>query len=67
MEIQGLSDRQIQIANIMWSCQSQAQVDACVTIWGHDALVVKEMLIAGSMDEINSVDIAERFLADIMK
>lgn len=62
IKIDGLSDLQRRIATILWECETQAQVDAVCVLLGHQALVVKEMIIAATLDTVDDVGIAQRVL-----
>jgi hypothetical protein len=62
ISIQGLTDRQSVIADILWNCQSQADADHIVRILGQEAEVVKAMIIAAYFDHITDTDLAKDLL-----
>ena len=61
--ITGLNARQVQMADILWNCKTSEQVQACITLWGTDAIIVRDMLIAGALDETDRVETAKEYLA----
>ena len=67
--LEGLSQQQIQIAEMLWKCNSLEDVDRLVRnmppSYRQDAVLVKELLIAASLDEVQETDLADRSLVDI--
>ena len=67
--LEGLSQQQVQIAEMLWKCNSLEDVDRLVRnmppTYRQDAVVVKELLIAAGLDEVQETDLAERALVDI--
>jgi hypothetical protein len=53
--LEGLSKQQMQIADLIWSCESQADVDQLIEnlpeSYKRDAVTVHELMIAAVMDE----------------
>ena len=63
IELKGLTTRQVQMADILWNCKTSEQVEACITLWGTDAIIVRDLLIAVTLDETDRVDVANEYLA----
>ena len=62
MEIQFKTTEQKRIADLLWSCQSQAEVNVVLRIYGLQSYVVKEMMIAATYDDIEDVALAQQVL-----
>lgn len=67
MIIRGFTQRQRDMADIMWSCRTQEQVNACITLWGAEAIVVRDMIIATSLDEVEETGLAMKVLDKYLK
>lgn len=67
--LEGLSQQQIQIAEMLWKCNSLEDVDRLVRnmppSYRQDAVLVKELLIAAGLDDVQETELAERALVDI--
>ena len=67
--LEGLSQQQIQIAEMLWKCNSIDDVDRLVRnmpeSYRQDAVIVKELLIAAGLDSYQETDLAQRALVDI--
>jgi len=67
--LEGLSQQQMQIAEMLWKCNSLEDVDRLVRnmppTYRQDAVVVKELLIAAGLDEVQETELADRALVDI--
>jgi len=67
--LEGLSQQQMQIAEMLWKCRSLEDVDRLVRnmppTYRQDAVLVKELLIAAGLDEVQETDLADRALVDI--
>ena len=67
--LEGLSQQQVQIAEMLWKCNSLEDVDRLVRnmppTYRRDAVLVKELLIAAGLDEVQETDLADRSLVDI--
>jgi hypothetical protein len=67
--LEGLSQQQMQIAEMLWKCRSLEDVDRLVRnmppAYRQDAVLVKELLIAAGLDEVQETDLADRALVDI--
>lgn len=53
------------IADLMWVAETQQEVDALIKVFGHDAIVVHQMIIASVMDTENSTSLAKQVLDKI--
>jgi hypothetical protein len=67
--LEGLSQQQVQIAEMLWKCNSLEDVDRLVRnmppSYRQDAVVVKELLIAAGLDSYEETELAQRALVDI--
>ncbi len=67
--LEGLSQQQVQIAEMLWKCNSLEEVDRLVRnmppTYRQDAVLVKELLIAAGLDEVQETELADRALVDI--
>ena len=67
--LEGLSHQQVQIAEMLWKCNSLEDVDRLVRnmppSYRQDAVLVKELLIAAGLDDVQETELAERALVDI--
>lgn len=59
MELQGLTTRQVGIANLMWACNTIEEVEAVVSVFGTDAALVKQMILLAALDEM--IDAEDEF------
>lgn len=60
IRIEGLTKRQIKIADLLWSCTPEEAEALCKN---PEVAVVRDMIVAAVFDEYDSVDIA----ADILE
>jgi len=63
MELRLSSQIQYDIADLMWEAKSIDEVNYIIKIFGKDALVVYNMIVATSLDENMTTDLAELILA----
>ena len=67
--LEGLTEQQMQIAEMLWKCNSLEDVDRLVRnmppSYRQDAVLVKELLIAAGLDDVQETELAERALVDI--
>ncbi len=58
--LEGLSKQQYQIADMIWSCESQEDVDRLIRnlpeSYKRDAVVIHQLMIAAVMDQYTEVD-----------
>jgi len=62
MKIQGLSKRQRQIADLLWVAQTEDELRLIFRLYGDEARVVQDMIIAQGLDEVLDVDLANNVL-----
>jgi hypothetical protein len=67
--LEGLTAQQVQIAEMLWKCNSLEDVDRLVRnmpdSYRQDAVVLKELMVAASLDSYEETELAERALVDI--
>ena len=67
--LEGLSQQQVQIAEMLWKCNSLGDVNRLVRnmppSYRQDAVLVKELLIAAGLDDVQETELAQRALVDI--
>ena len=66
MELKLQNATQIAIADLFWVAQTQEEVNVILKVFGHDARVVYELMLAASFDQVQETHLAERVLVDIM-
>jgi hypothetical protein len=57
-----MTKQQKRIVELLWSCQSQAEVNVVLRIFGLDAYIVREMMLAEVYDDIEDVALAQHYL-----
>ena len=57
-----MTDLQKRIVDLLWSCQSQEEVNVILRVFGIDAYIVKEMMLAEVYDDIDDVALAQHYL-----
>jgi hypothetical protein len=62
MELQLSNERQHHIANLLWEAQDNSAVRAIITVYGVDAVIVFNMMMAAHFDNCMDTDIAENIL-----
>lgn len=62
MEIQFRTDEQRRIADLMWACQTNEEVNVVLRAFGLEAYIVREMLVAATYDEVEDVALAQQAL-----
>jgi hypothetical protein len=62
MDIQFKTAEQARIADLLWSCQSQAEVNVVLRAFGVQGYIVKEMILAATYDEVEDVALAQHYL-----
>jgi len=67
MEIQFKTHQQTQIADLLWNCESDREVNVVLKTFGLDAYIVREMIVAATFDQIDETHLAERVLVDVMR
>ncbi len=61
-----MTDEQKRIADLLWTCQSQEEVNVVLRVFGIEAYIVKEMILAEVYDDIDDVEIAQHYLKPFM-
>lgn len=61
----GLSHKQKHCAELLWQCQTEDQVSSIVRLYGVDAIIVRELIVAATLDEIDDTCVAEVVLKEI--
>lgn len=67
MELRLQNKRQVEIADMLWEAEDQASVDLVLKMFGHDAHVVHNMMVAAAMDQVTDTSMAEQALEKIFK
>lgn len=62
MELQLQNAAQHKIADLLWVAQSQQEVNSILRVFGHDAHVVYNMMIAATFDEVEHTQDADRVI-----
>lgn len=65
LKIQLQNKKQFEIADLFWEATDQESVNLILRVFGHDAHVVLNMMIAASMDEVTDTNLAEQALSKI--
>ena len=67
--LEGLTQQQMQIAEMLWKCNSLEDVDRLVRnmpeSYRQDAVILKELMVAASLDSYEETELAKRALVDI--
>ncbi len=67
--LEGLTQQQMQIAEMLWKCNSLEEVDRLVRnmppTYRQDAVTLKELMIAAGLDSYEETELAQRALVDI--
>jgi hypothetical protein len=67
IELEGLSRRQCIIAECLWNqCHSEEDVRAVLNLFGRDAHIVYDMIVAHAMDQYMMTDEAMQVLERFM-
>ena len=68
IELHGLTRQQHQIADMIWSCESQEDVDQLIAnlppAYQQDAVVIHQLMIAAVMDQYMEVDLSVKDCID---
>lgn len=62
IKIEGLTEYQVKLANILWQCESNVQVAAVIALFGKEARVVRDLMIAATLDTLTETDVAKQVL-----
>ncbi len=72
IELHGLTRQQHQIADMIWSCDSQADVDRLISnlpsAYKRDAVVIHQLMIAAVMDQYMEItEDVKNLISDISR
>jgi hypothetical protein len=62
INVKGFNKVQSAIADLLWKCETTQQVDAVILLFGTDAVIVRDMIIAAQLDEVVETRLAGRVL-----
>lgn len=62
MELQLQNKAQHKIADLLWVAETQQDVNSILQVFGHDARVVYEMMIAATVDEVKHTQDADKVI-----
>jgi hypothetical protein len=62
INVKGFNTVQSSIADLLWQCETAQQVDAVILLFGTDAVIVRDMIIAAQLDEVVETHLAGRVL-----
>ena len=62
MDIQFKTHQQTVIADLLWNCETDREVNVVLRIFGLDAYIVKEMMLAEVYDDVDDVALAQHYL-----
>lgn len=62
MEIKFANENQVKIADLLWEAESLEEVNKIIKVFGHDAVVVFQMITSATFDEVDDVDVAKNVL-----
>ena len=62
MELKLQNAAQVKIADLLWVAHSQQEVDSILRVFGHDAHVVYNMMLAATYDQIEDTPDADRVI-----
>lgn len=65
MEFQLSSPLQHHIADLMWKATDREQVKDIIKVYGKDAVLVLEMMLAAYYDNVDSTDLAQEVISEI--
>lgn len=71
MEIHGLSPFQQELADTLWDCEDETQIQAVIDEYGNPAYTVYQLMIAAHYDEqvqtYEDIDLAKEVLDNLCK
>ena len=71
MEIQGLNPLYQTLADMIWACETQSQVQALIDEYGRPAVTIYELMIAAHYDDAVQTDqdvaMAQQVIDDLCK
>ena len=70
IQITGLTPQQVQIADMLWNCDSADEADRLIRnmppAYRRDAVTIREMIVAAVLDQINDTPDARRVIRDLV-
>lgn len=51
MEILLKNPRQHKIADLLWNCHTEEDADEVIATWGHEAILIRDLMILESIDQ----------------
>lgn len=66
MELQLQNPAQHKIADLLWAAQTMDEVNAVLRVFGHDAHVVYNMMIAATFDQVDNTQDADRVIKALL-
>lgn len=67
MELALRTPEQRMIADLLWACRTREEVAVVVKVFGDEAMLVRDLMIAATFDDVEDTRLAERVLVDIMR
>ena len=65
----GLTRQQVQIADLIWNCDTQAEVDQLIrnmpNSYRRDAITLRELMIAAALDQVEDTQLARRVIQNL--
>lgn len=65
----GLTRQQVQIADLIWNCDTQTEVDQLIrnmpTAYRRDAITLRELMIAAALDQVEDTQLARRVIQNL--
>lgn len=62
MELKLQTPDQVKIADLLWVAETQEEVNVILKVFGHDARVVYELMIAATYDQVEDTPDADRVI-----
>jgi len=62
MELKLQNSTQVAIADLLWVAQSEEEVAVILKVFGHEARVVYELMLAATFDQIEDTPDADRVI-----
>jgi len=59
------NDFQCKIADMLWAAQTHSQVSQVLKIYGKEARIVYELMVAAMVDDVQDTDLAQQVLKKI--
>ena len=66
MELRLQNPAQVKIADLLWVAETQEEVNSILRVFGHDARVVYNMMLAATFDQVEDTPDADRVIKRIV-